>query len=222
MSNTILNKVKSLGSLNVNKFNQLNTDIKGFDKSAFEVSKSKFEKQLQQAKIMKSAKAWIKSDEGKAKLNEIGFSDMTVKLLMTEVYGYESPKFPNRMIQVYTAIAKDGELKKKYVKACKDESLQTSIQGFLKWNKKVTANGGDADGVKAKSESGREKSKATFTFDLDGKKVHARIDSQGNFKSPCETVDVKKALMEMLKAVETSEQNARISAGVNMTTADLS
>ena len=215
MSN-IISRVKSLGSLNVNKFNTLNTAIAGIDKDAFESSKSKFNKQLDQAKIMKSAKEWIKGEEGKKKLGEIGYAEMNIKLLMTEVYGYESPKFPNRMIQVYTAIAKDAELKKDYIQTCKDESLQTSIQGFLKWNKKVTDNGGDTEGIKAKD--GREKSLTTFASEG----ISARIDSQNNFKTSCDIDEVLKAIDEFRAKIVESQQAARLQAGINLTTADLS
>jgi len=232
MSNTILNKVKSLGSLNVNKFNTLNNDVNGIDKDALALSITKFDKQIKQAKIIDDAKQWIKSDSGKLKLAQIGYSEMTVKKLVTLVYGYASPKFPNRMIQVYKAIAKDGQLKKDYIKYVKsnvnvylsvkeknrkkDDQVRTSIQGFLKWLK-------DDKPSEKTDEQTKEFKKYIFTVqDAQGKKQTSSIDSQNNAKTPLDLEELKSHIDAMTEIFEQASLKSKIGAGLNLTTADLS
>ena len=216
MQNTILNKVKSLGSLNVNKFNALNDDVNGIDKDALALSITKFDKQLKQAKIIDDAKQWIKSESGKLKLAQIGYADLKVKDLVTLVYGYASPKFPNRMIQVYKAIAKDGQLKKDYIKYCKSDNSQTSIQGFLKWLK-------DDQPSEKIDEQTKEFKKYTFTVqDSQGKRQVSSVDSKNNAKTPLDLEELKSHIDKMMEIFEQASLKAKMGAGVNMTTADLS
>ena len=223
---TIINKVKSLGSLNVNKFNTLNDDVNGIDKDALALSITKFDKQIKQAKIIDDAKQWIKSENGKLKLAQIGYSEMTVKKLVTLVYGYASPKFPNRMIQVYKAIAKEGQLKKDYIKYVKsnvevnakgkDDQVRTSIQGFLKWLK-------DGQPSEKIDEQTKEFKKYIFTYqDAQGKKQVSSIDSQNNAKTPLDLEELKSHIDAMMQVFEQASLNAKMGAGVNITTADLS
>ncbi len=216
MQNTILNKVKSLGSLNVNKFNALNDDVNGIDKDALALSITKFDKQLKQAKIIDDAKQWIKSESGKLKLAQIGYADLKVKDLVTLVYGYASPKFPNRMIQVYKAIAKDGQLKKDYIKYCKSDNSQTSIQGFLKWLK-------DDQPSEKIDEQTKEFKKYTFTVqDSQGKRQVSSVDSKNNAKTQLDLDDLKSHIDKMMEIFEQASLKAKMGAGVNMTIADLS
>ena len=211
MSTTILNKVKSLGSLNLNKFNTLNDDVNGIDKDALALSITKFDKQLKQAKIIDDAKQWIKSESGKLKLAQIGYSEMTVKKLVTLVYGYASPKFPNRMIQVYKAIAKDGQLKKDYFKYCKSDNSQTSIQGFLKWLKD------DKPSTKV-DEQTKEFKKYIFTIqDSQGKKQTSSIDSQNNAKTPLDLEELKGHIDAMMQVFEQASLKAKMSTEFNLT-----
>jgi hypothetical protein len=213
-----LNNAKVKTQINTTKIDSLNAEINELSKASFEASKNEFETSLKLAKLMLKAKDFIKSAEGKEVLKATGLT-WTIEDLYTKVFN-RSYSWGKKLVQAENNRLKDSNVKKAYLKASTEAEKNPSIEGFNKFCKKVANNGGDSEGVTV--DEGKEKSLMTFTSNESENKVHARIDSQGNFKSPCDIDEVIKALESALQKAKDTKLKAKMGAGVNITAVDLS
>jgi hypothetical protein len=191
------------------------SNVKSLQRHLTNGQKKKFDHTLQLSKIVAKGYEWFKT-EGKALLTEYGL-EWKADDFAGKVYGW------NR--SYLFKVVKAGQVEEEKVETFKtkcDEMEREgkdpnrTLEGFLKWLKQDSVQGGQGEGEGGEGGEGeggeaqpeaRQKAWVTFTSKTNGANVSCRILENGELKTTGNTRDLISALSNLLYRVKNLQDN---------------
>ena len=178
------------------------SEIRSVQRTITNAKKKKFEQTLTLSKLVLSAVEWFQSEDGQRVCSDEGIS-WSNEEIGQKVFGWQKSFF----YKVVKAGRLQPEVIESFTTKCNEVEAQgeepnRSLEGLLKFAKRVDAESGNADGEGGESdgEGGeaqvetRVETILTFTYKSESGNVSVRIDAEGNVKTTNSDEQIREAI----------------------------